>query len=270
MPWSIPIPLLSARLIFQQAFTTVQTELNLWDYFGNPDSPSDVIVTFSAQVNALSLGTWPEGTVINITGLSGMQFRGRGGGGGNGATSFFEALLGACISQPGGNGINGFGGIITPNNGCTVNYDGDDCFAWGGGGGGGGGGYRNSSSPCGPGGGGGGAQSWTPIPGAFGTPLESNNGGTGNEFGPGAGGTVISGSGGAGGAGGTWGIAGSAGAPGTNGGQGNGGLGGRAIQTAPFGTSTDTVNIVGAKNEATLISEGRLLGRNGVPIGPRT
>lgn len=268
MPWSIPIPLLSTRLIFQTAFTGTQTLLNLWDYFGQPDSASDVIVTFSGQVNALSLGNWPVGSVINITGLAGTQFRGRGGGGGLGATSFFEPLIPACVFQAASAGNNGFGAILTPNNGCIINYDGDDCFAWGGGGGGGGGGYRISGS-CDAGGGGGAGQSWTPVGGAPGTPLVSNDGGTGNEFGPGAGGTIIFGSGGAGGAGGAWGTVGVAGSPGTDFGQGAGGLGGRAIQTSTLSSSTDTVNIVGTKNQATLISEGRLIGRNGDPIGPR-
>ncbi len=263
MPWSFPIPLLTENLVFFNAFVTAEVDLNLHTFFGSPSKISTVTVTFQAFIRTMLVGPWAAGSVINITGLSEIQFLGRSGQGGGGAESWVEGLLmpPGCLGIVAGPGFVGAAAITLPGTAVTVNYDGDVCSAWGGGGGGGGGGY-NLAGPCESGSGGGGGQGWATVgggTGGFGCP----SGGSGGQSGPGSGGA---GGGGcnAGGDGSNWGFQGETGTSGGSGGAGTGGIGGRAIAVP----AADTFNIVGAKNEATLISESRLIGRSGSPIGP--
>jgi len=260
MPWSIPIAILTNRLNFTDTFSSNQQELNLWDYFGNPSDPSDVSVTFSSSlfIDTLFIGNFAPGSIITIGVGSNTTFRGRGGSGGNGGESFFEGLLGQCVGFGAQSGGAGSASIILPGTGITVNIDLDSAFSWGGGGGGGGGAAQYGVT-CNQGGGGGGAQGWDVNAGGF-SYAPATSGGSGNSAGPGTGGSPSGGTAGAGGDGGAWGTAGDTG---LGVGGAIGGVGGRAIQVP----ASDTLVLSGAKNQATLESEGRLLGRNGDPIG---
>ena len=167
-------------------------------------------------------------------------------------------MIGSCVGLGAFAGGAGSPAITLPGTGITVNIDVDDGFIWGGGGGGGGGAAVYGVGPCLQGGGGGGAQGWDVNSGgtAFAPAVA---GGSGNSAGEGSGGAGES-TAGDGGDGGSWGTAGD---NGTGTGPGLGGIGGRAI-IVPV---ADTLSLSGAKNQATLEGEGRLLGRNGDPIG---
>jgi len=261
MPWSFPVSLLASRNTFGKTFDAVdgkQTDLNLFDFFGNPSGPSDVNIIFDGiDVCSLSLGNFRPDSIFSITLINDAAIFGRGGNGGTGGESFPEGLISQCLGFPGTSGGNG-GGALVMLQAYTLNIDLDDGYSWGGGGGGGGGGITFTWPSCKSGAGGGGAQGWQAT---FGGPgLFCDNGSAGGPGGFGAGGGTSGGTCFAGGNGGPWGRR---GVSGPDSGGGNFGDGGRAIQT--FVGST--VNLTGAKNQATLESENRLIGRNSDPIG---
>ena len=288
MPWGANIGILAGAGQKVVVFTTNQTDLNLWDYFGNPAAPSTVDVTFNGMdANTLFIGAWPAGTVLTILLTNGARILGRGGVGGDGAD---------VISTGGGSGTNNTPQV--PGNGnaggrafdagsttASIQLNADNGFILGGGGGGGGGGGagRNTGGQGQRrgGGGGGGGQGWQNAAGGPGGDVWNHDspdgtaGSAGSTFTPGTGGgsgmpavpppSALDGGGGDGGSFGVAGLTGedatettAIGGAGWNGGLTSGVAGGAA--GASIYAPTAVVTFTGALNEAALVAALRLLG----------
>ena len=240
---------------------------NLHNFLGNPAGPQDVtFIVDGCDVGLFRItADWDGGSTFVIQCINGGRVLGLSGTGGVGGNDF-EAT--GTAGQPGGQGQPAL-----QSDGFTVDIDIDDGFLLGGGGGGGGGGWqRTAGFPIllgNPGSGGGGGQGFLSVPGAlpgtFNFLPAGNPGGGGGLNGPGAGGA---GAGAnqfpAGGAGGGWGSGGRTGHSqdplNFNGGLSfNGGVGGRGGQ-AFRQINGATLNLIGAKSEATLRTEGRIRG----------
>lgn len=262
--WSRRIPFMGGNFI-SRIFTIDTIIDNMWAYLGNPTDT--VFVTFI--VDGADIGypnitlDFAAGSTFTINCINGGRVLGLGGNGGKG---------GDDLGSDGTYGDGGVtGGAAITSNAFNVSVNIDDGFLLGGGGGGGGGAADDLGVTVDPGGGGGGGQGYGVTTGGAagtGSPLAAaGTGGTQAARGVGgAGGT----SAGDGGNGGVWGAGGRSGKStdiaGTGGGfflspylnlfGGVGGRGGRAF--APSGGAV--ISYSGAKNEATLRSEGRIKG----------
>jgi hypothetical protein len=240
--------------------TTDTTLGDLYVFLGSPTNTMHVTINVSNGAALLSTiipnNFNPFSTfAINVTEAGFLT--GAAGKGGKGGGAFWENSVDHA-SQDGQDGFAGGDALLTSFN---IDIDLDDGFVWGGGGGGGGGSGFDDASSAEAGSGGGGGQGHTTVAGgAVGNgPGNPNPGVQGTISDEGAGGAAGGGGGGAGGSGGSWGVDGNNGAAATQAG-GTGGTAGYAIKTVD-GAS---INYSGAKNEATLISEDRLLGNTGV------
>lgn len=265
MPFSIPISLVSSASS-TLTFTEDTYIGDLYAYMDSPSQPVEVVINvdncdvgyiyISNQFNAASTFT------VNC--LNNGRVIGVGGAGGAG---------GDDLGGAGTRGKKGFdGGHAIVSDGFNVSVDIDNGYLLGGGGGGGGGGFNDLGATGDPGGGGGGGQGWgTSTGGAAGTPSGfpvASAGGEGNSGaagGAGEGGAVGTNDGGAGGG---WGEAGGYGGwpqpellnlNSSEPGDGCGGMGGNS-GSAFYGTSGAVISFDGAKSEATLRTESRILG----------
>ena len=207
------------------AVTANATNLNLWNFAGNPSCDVDITYNISAGVvigsgstaqASLFTGSFQGGSVIVINNAG--IIAGKGGDGGENSDGF----LGSCSNKdgfPGGTAIDIGSPGVTINNSGTI-----------GGGGGGGGSGKGRTSNCASSksgaGGGGGAGSTPGNGGGGGTNYVCNGGSAGSALTGGAGGSgcntpscflgsATSGNGGAGG---------DLGQPGAGGGNGSGGI----------------------------------------------
>jgi hypothetical protein len=240
---------------------------NVYTQAGSPADPVSVVVTItSAQVASILIPTgWHSDSLVELVFLSGANAVGSGGFGGMGGAAEFETGFG--FEEPGAVG-GPAGSAIVSHISFRMNLD--NGFALGGGGGGGGGGGDDSGSAGRGGGGGGGGRGWNNASkgsGGFGSHFQGMDGVDGSITAAGAGGSATSPAG-AGGAGGNFGAA------GTNGQSGGaaGGTGGAAGFAISFAVAGRTLTLTGAKNEATLTSESRLVGglslNGGSVVGP--
>lgn len=230
---------------------------NLWDYFGQPAQPVDVSVTAdSCDVGGCYIpADFAGGSTFTFIAINGGRFVGEGGNGGDGGDD-----LGASATA-GGHGTNG--GAAISSEGFNVDVDIDDGYMFGGGGGGAGGAGADNGASSEPGGGGGGGQGFSGGSGGtrgsgIGVPL-AKDGVDGSNGGPGAGG----GGGGTvtipdGGAGGVWGSAGVRGYHDSR--FVRSGIPGRSGNAFAPISGAPTITYTGAKTEATLRSEARILG----------
>jgi hypothetical protein len=270
MPWGSNIIAMLGSAQLSVTFTTDQTDLDLYAYFGSPAGAGVAIVTFSAcDAQSLNIGAWPNGSIVNLILLSSARILGRGGVGGAGgaSTPYGHNENAGQVGQPGNPG----GDALTATGAITVNINLDAGYCFGGGGGGGGGGGSDGSDGAGNyggGGGGGGGQGWqTSIAGGIGGTSTRRAGQAGtigtdatNGLGGYSGRHVAAGHSvpdGDGADAGTWGVAGGTGVTGWNVGRvgGAGGAAGKAIN-AP--ATTFVFN--GALTEAQLVTALRIIG----------
>lgn len=270
MPWGSNLIAVLGSAQLEARFTTDQTDLDLYVYFGSPAGVGSATVTFDAcDAQTLNVGAWPAGSTVSLVFVNSARILGRGGNGGHGGDTSpwgHDENRG----QPGEAGFPG-GHALVATGAITVRINLDDGYCFGGGGGGGGGGGTDGSDHggnYGGGGGGGGGQGWqAAIPGGRGGIASRRPGGAGTvgtEFLAGlagysgrhtaAGHSVPDGDGGDGG---SWGAAGVVGTTGWNVGYagGAGGAAGKAIN-AP--ATTFVFN--GALTEAQLITAVRIIG----------
>jgi hypothetical protein len=256
--WNIPVSLIAGGSDSQITITDDTLIGNLWTFMGSLSGPQTVIVTVDGadagdiQVTA----DWAGGTTFQFVVINGGRIVGLGGNGGNGGSDF------GSITERGDHG--GDAGSALSSNGFEINVDIDDGFLLGGGAGGGGGAGFDAGTQTDAGGGGGGGQGFSVTNGGLagvniGVPA-GTDGGDGGPGGPGAGGAGAGtiGPGGVGGSGGPWGSGGISGESTTSAALfgGNGGRGGSAF----LPTNGATIVYSGAKNEATLKTESRLIG----------
>jgi len=269
MPWGSNLIAVLGSAQLSVTFTTDQTDLDLYAYFGSPAGAGVAIVTFSAcDAQSLNIGAWPNGSIVNLIMVGGARILGRGGAGGGGGNSVPWGHN-ENRGEPGVAGSAGQDALISTA-AITVNINLDDGYCWGGGGGGGGGGGSDGSDGAGnysAGGGGGGGKGWGGGAGGAGgtaTRRAGNPGTAGDEFNAGVGGygghhiqSGHSASDGDGGNGADWGTAGSAGTTGWTGTYAGGAAGaaGKAIN-AP--ATTFVFN--GALTEGQLVIALRILG----------
>lgn len=245
---------------------TVNTLIgNLWTHLGSPAGPKSVQITVDgATIGDVDVtADWTGGSTFTFICINGGRIVGLGGNGGAGGPDY------GSTGEAGSPGTDGTRAISS--DGFQIDLDIDDGYLFGGGGGGGGGSFTDNGATGTPGGGGGGGQGYSATAGgtaglANGFP-PSDDGDGGSIGGPG-----IHGDGGLGvepssngGDGGVWGSGGQAGnSSDLLFGAGfaflyYGGLGGRGGQ-AFEPVNTGTLNLNGAKSEATLRSEGRIKG----------
>lgn len=266
MPFGIPIALFGGGGSYTLSFTSDTYIGDLFTYVGSPTEPVNVEITVdNCDVSSIFItNSFNASSTFSVTCINGGRVIGTGGNGGRGADDFGATGDRGTPGSSGGHAITAAG--------FNVSVDIDDGYLYGGGGGGGGGGFNDRGTVGDPGGGGGGGQGWgTSTGGAAGTPSGfpiAEAGGNGSVAGPGA-----SGEGGAvgtndGGVGGAWGEAGGYGGwpdPGLIGiigsapGDGCGTMGGNA-GSAFYPTSGGGITLAGAKSEATLRTESRLIG----------
>jgi hypothetical protein len=265
MVWTFPPALIAGGGTASLYFTEDTLVGDLYAYLGNPSEELEVtVVADNCDVgNVIITSSFNGGCTFNFTAVNGGRFLGLGGDGGKGG------------DDEGANGTPGVrgnsGGHAIQSSGFPVNIDVDDGYLLGGGGGGGGGSFDDLGTSGTPGGGGGGGQGFgTTVGGAAGTPIGipiASAGGNGSAVAPGSGGAGGSGIINTGGDGGTFGYAGGYGqmaAPNTFGfssspSAGCGGAGGNG-GNAFYGTNGSIATFSGAKSEATLRSENRILG----------
>lgn len=245
---------------------------DLYVYLSSPTQRVDVTITAdAADVGEIIIpNTFVAGSTFEFVAINGGRFLGVGGAGGAGGND-----LGAA-GEAGNPGSNG-GHAIDNNGTYAVSINVDDGYLFGGGGGGGGGSYTNDGTFGHPGGGGGGGQGYTGATGGLaGTPngLPIAAAGTaGSRVAAGAGGVSTGATGGTsdGGDGGTWGLGGKTGRTSSllNVGSGgllyNGGLGGDAGRA--YSGNVGTLTLSGSDSEATLRTNGRILGEIGTGGG---
>lgn len=281
MPWDLPIAVLTgfANPVTDWVISTNQTDLNLYDYTGNQPEVLEYNVTVNpgVDINTMELGGFPAGCIINFTLLG--RIRGRGGAGGEGAWAEGNLDLPEANPWSLGNGIGPEDAedalVLAPS--VTFRLDADSGNIWGGGGGGGGGrSIIDNDGVAAGGGGGGGGRGWNTSPGGVagvvtGFASDAGNDGTdGTSSAVGLGGSAGSApgptSGSPGGNGGDWGNAGGTEAFPPSSGNPNGtyGVSGAIVPGGAAGKAIElngaTLQYVGVKGEATLISEGRLRG----------
>jgi len=272
MPWAGSPALMKAGA--DSVLITIDADLftfaspfsyKLFDVLGAPSHPIVATINISSEVN---LGTlwiderFNESSQFTINLTNDGRVVGRGGMGGRGGFAESEPGFSFNIAgQPGraaGSELDGSlldAAIISA---FDFSLDTDDGFVLGGGGGGGGGGADDGQTAAG---GGGGGQGWNVAAGgqaglSIGDAQSGGAGSLGAAGLGGAGGLNAS----VGGAGGGWGEAGTAGTDSptpSEGTQGAGGAKGFAIKGFP---SAITVDLTGAKSEATLNTENRLEG----------
>jgi hypothetical protein len=256
--WNIPVSLIAGG---SETLTTITSDTligNLWTFFGSPAGPQAVVLTIDgADVGDIQVtADWTTGTTFQFNCINGGRILGLGGAGGDGASDF-----GASTE----NGVaGGDGGSALSSNGFAINVDIDDGYLLGGGGGGGGGAGADNGATAEAGGGGGGGAGFSVTSGgsagaSIGLPpaLDGNDGGPAGAGLGGDGadvGVTDGGDGGGWGTGGTTGDSTDIGAV-----RHRGGVGGTAGQ-AFLPTNGATITYNGAKTEATLISESRLIG----------
>ena len=269
MPWTVPISVMSGRISISKVISSNQQIFNLWDDCGQPTSPADIDLTINSGifVDTFIVGNWAPTTILNITHLGTIRGAGGIGGRGGDGESTTDVIGYDCnfAAAPGKAGLNGGSAIFNGNSATLqINIDMDLGFLWGAGGGGGGGGSVSGPGNGWGGGGGGGGRGWNVSAGGlrgFGPTADGTDGVDGGPTGAGAGGigggTARAGDGGAGGT--NYGDAGSNGLAGTGGLRNCSGGSGGASGSAIFGTAGSVV-LTGAKSEATLITEGRILG----------
>jgi hypothetical protein len=235
---------------------------NLWDYLGNPSNPLNINFTVDAADAAeiiIPLDFHP-GCTFQFTAINGGRFIGVAGAGGDGGADLGSTGEAGRLGADGGHAIN--------SDTFPVNIDVDDGYLLGGGGGGGGGSFDDTGTGGTPGGGGGGGEGWGDAAGgaagfATGVPIASP-GTAGSRTSAGLGGDGGSSATNGGGDGGNYGFGGVTGRS-TNllGASGTffyyGGVGGEA-GNAFRSTNGSTATFNGAKSEATLRSENRIMG----------
>jgi hypothetical protein len=262
--WRNPL-LIAGGEFFSLEITNDTLIGDLWTFLGSPSAPTNVsILVDGCDVGDIQISTqFAGGSTFDFTCQNGGRILGLGGAGGNGCNA---------TSPYGGKGSVGTKGGAAITSVYDVTVDVDDGYLFGGGGGGGGGagiwvGFSGGGFVA-SGGGGGGGQGYTG--GAKGNGgnngYSGQNGIDGSRTAPGAGGgaqlaNLHGGDGGKWGSGGQVGKASgylivSAGITRNIGGVG--GNGGRA-----FSGTGATISFNGAKSEATLRSEGRILGETG-------
>jgi len=263
MAWTFPVSLIAGGASVIRTFTTNALIGDLWTLLGSPSGPQDVSITVDGCDigNVIISASWTAGSTFQFTCINGGRILGLGGNGGAGG------------NDTGPNGSLGFAGTVggpaISSAGFLVSVDIDNGYLLGGGGGGGGGSYENLGATGNPGNGGGGGAGYSATTGgAAGAPSGVPLGIAGNAGGPSGGGTggfsvLDPDSPTNGGDGGEWGAGGKTGsasdmmqssAPYYHGGQG--GRGGSAF----YPTVGGTIAFNGAKSEATLRTEERLLG----------
>lgn len=269
--WRIPLPLFGGGVS-----DSIEVELtedtyigDLFTYLGSPTGRQDVILTADGtDVGEIIISTaWELGSTFEFIAVNGGRFVGVGGDGGDGGDD-----VGAS-GTAGNNGLTG-GAAIRRTGNYPISLDVDAGFIYGGGGGGGGGAYTDTGAGGDAGGGGGGGQGFVVPPNVYsgrGSPGGSQigipsptRGAPGTISGSGAGGTANSATS-YGGDGGAWGLGGKTGRSSNIVEFGalkyNGGIGGGAGRAC-----TAPVTFSGAKSEATLRSEGRILGDVGAGL----
>jgi len=254
--WRIPVSLIAGGSDSEILIESNQLIGNLWLFMGSLSGPQDVIVT----VDGVDIGDvqvtadWAGGSTFQFVVINGGRILGLGGDGGNGGSDFGANTEGGFDATDGGSAIS--------SNGFEINVDIDDGFLHGGGAGGGGGAGFDAGSSTDAGGGGGGGQGFSATNGGdrgvnIGLPA-ATDGGDGGPGGSGVGGVGAgSNPGGLGGNGGPWGAGGHTGE--SFAAFLEGGVGGRG-GSAFLPTNGATIVYNGVKNEATLITESRLIG----------
>jgi hypothetical protein len=254
------------RCIFQNNFTTGTTvattgiviseneqDIDIYRRAGAPAGAVTVSVTVNAGVvvGASSTATpamrfvgFAAGSIISV--VNNGYIIGRGGDGGNGATSICFSADDDCLTS-GTPGRNGGNAVELPTSGgtCIVTFNNASGHIWGGGGGGGGGGansaYPSVSGSAGGGGGGGAGGGRGGHPGGASINGSAAIGGIGTEGGSGPAGTN-----GTGGAGAQRGGASSTGAGGAGGAYGANGVDGTTpasgVPAGVKGTAGKAVN----------------------------
>lgn len=266
--WRIPAPLIAGGQGFANATITADTYIgDLYAYLDSPVAPTDVTLTIDgADVGEIIISSaFASGSTFTFNCINAGRILGVGGNGGDGSDD-----LGSSGTVA-GRGDDGTAAISSDGFPVTVNID--DGFLLGGGGGGGGGSYTDSVDGD-AGGGGGGGQGFTGgVKGQGGAsiglpPAADGTNGSRGSFGTGGApaGVDGEGSGGRGGAFGYGGLTGEStdliiGASSVL--VHNGGLGGRAGD-AFQSINGAAITFSGAKSEATLRSEGRVLGDSDV------
>jgi hypothetical protein len=256
--WRIPLSLIAGDTGTIVEINSDTLIGNLWTYLGSPTGPQVVQITVDgADVGDVQItADWSGGSTFDFICVNGGRIVGLGGNGGDGGDDF-----GASGSH--GSAGDDAGHALT-SDGFTVNVDIDDGFLLGGGGGGGGASYDDTGAGGDAGGGGGGGSGFSVTDGGLkgtniGVPA-ATDGGDGGPSGPGTGGI----GGGTGlltaGDGGNWGSGGQPGDSDTT--TYRGGAGGTA-GSAFFPTNGASIVYSGAKSEATLITENRLIGQTG-------
>lgn len=277
MPFWMSPAFLSGRITVVKTLGSVQ-DYNLWLDSASPTQPADIFVFVQpgAYLDTFIVGNFHPASILTIQTVGGgaglFYIRGRGGNGGGGGAGESSNDIGDFIAFPGETGNSG-GTALSNTPGIEIRINADDAYIFGGGGGGGGGacgGSYPASIGVTAGGGGGGGQGWNTSVGGFGgeaSPFDTASyvdgdpglsGGSGSAGTGGAGGDDGTYQGGDGGNGGAWGAAGSAGGSSTHlegGPSGSAGAAGKAIDL-----NGGSLVLLGAKNEATLISESRLRG----------
>lgn len=262
--WRVPLPLIGGG---GDIAVTIDSDTYIGDlhtWLGGPTGIRDVQITADgADVGEIIITTaFASGSTFEFIAVNGGRFLGEGGNGGNGGQDL------GSTGEAGDEGEDGTA-AITNQGTFAVSINVDDGFLFGGGGGGGGGAYTDTGTGGDAGGGGGGGQGWSGGTGGFagasiGLP-PATDGTAGTRIGAGSagdGGGVSATS--DGGDGGTWGLGGKSGRSsnliGGVGGFGSlfyyGGLGGKAGRAY----SGSNLTLSGSSSEATLRSQGRILG----------
>lgn len=265
MVWTFPPALIAGGGSANLYFTEDTLVGDLWVYLGQPSEELEVVVVAdNCDVGGIFIpSSFNGGCTFTFTAVNGGRFLGEGGDGGDGGDDQ------GTTGTPGNRGSAG--GHAIQSSGFAVSIDVDDGYLLGGGGGGGGGSFHDLGTTGTPGGGGGGGQGFgTSLGGSAGTPISvpvADDGANGGPSSPGAGGEGGTTGTNDGGIGGTFGYAGGYGdfaspgvyflsaspGPGCGGAGGNGG-------NAFYGTNGAVATFSGAKSEATLRSENRILG----------
>ncbi len=254
--WRTPLSLIAGSADVNVTITSDTLIGNLWTYLGSPSGPQTVTVTVdNADIGDVQVtADWAGGSTFQFNAINGGRILGLGGDGGAGGDD--NGATGTSGSH------GGDGGAALSGNGFVLNIDIDGGFLLGGAGGGGGGSYDDLGASGDPGGGGGGGQGFSVTSGgAAGMPTGipvASDGVDGGQGGPGAGGS--GGGTNAGATGGGWGEGGISGVSTAL--SLTGGIGGRA-GSAYLSTNGSTLVFNGAKSEATLITELRLIGESG-------
>lgn len=271
--WRIPPPMIAGSQADISLTISEDTLVgDLYVFLGSPSGKKNVELTVDgADAGQIIVNSsWATGSTFSFITVNGGRILGIGGNGGNGGPDFGTTGDFATGGNSGGDAIYNSGNYL-----CSLNID--DGFLFGGGGGGGGGSYTYISAGEGgdPGGGGGGGQGFTGgLGGLGGNPFQGfpapSPGTAGSISAAGVGGqTGVFDDTTWGGDGGGWGLGGRTGRSSQMiqgfgfGAQFKyyGGLGGRAGDAYK---SLQSATLSGAKSEATLRSQGRILGE----IGP--